>query len=59
MYLSPATELIKADNIIFGLLELHQDSFLGVAWTVLKSSSCSQVPHVTDVLLLSQDTELL
>lgn len=59
MYLSPAIELIKADNITFGLLELCQDSFQGVAWAVLKSSSCSQVLHVTDVLPLSQNTELL
>lgn len=59
MYLSPATEMIIAANITSGLLQLHQDSFQGVACALLKSSSCSQVPHVTDVLLLSQDMELL
>lgn len=38
---------------------MYQDSFQGVSCALLKSTSCSQVPHVTDVLLLSQDPELL
>lgn len=59
MYLSPAIELIRAANITSELLKLQQDSFQGVSCALLKNSSCSQVLHVTDVLLLSQDTDLL